>query len=144
VRCKIPQLCDDNGAYVVVTDYGEGDRTDFIMSPRAFFKLGRNEVASEKLKKYGVLDVEYKRVPCTFKGNNIVYKINENSNNPYYFAINILYVGGTYDVTTVEIWQVYYLHITYLLAFDEILLIFKTYLEYNIDGPFFYNHLGVI
>jgi expansin (peptidoglycan-binding protein) len=125
VRCKIPQLCDDNGAYVVVTDYGEGDRTDFIMSPRAFFKLGRNEVASEKLKKYGVLDVEYKRVPCTFKGNNIVYKINENSNNPYYFAINILYVGGTYDVTTVEIWQVYYLHITYLLPFDEILLIFK-------------------
>ncbi|KAK2356363.1 expansin B1 [Trifolium repens] len=105
VRCKIPQFCDDNGANVVVTDYGEGDRTDFIMSPRAFSKLGRNEVASEKLKKYGVLDVEYKRVPCTFKGNNIVYKINENSNNPYYFAINILYVGGTYDVTTVEIWQ---------------------------------------
>ncbi|WJX09598.1 hypothetical protein P8452_00414 [Trifolium repens] len=40
VRCKIPQLCDDNGAYVVVTDYGEGDRTDFIMSPRALLLNG--------------------------------------------------------------------------------------------------------
>ncbi|WJX72552.1 hypothetical protein P8452_56420 [Trifolium repens] len=40
VRRKIPQFCDDNGAYVVVTDYGEGDRTDFIMSPRALLLNG--------------------------------------------------------------------------------------------------------
>lgn len=105
VRCKIPQYCDDNGALVVVTDYGEGDRTDFIMSPRAFSGLGRNAAASEKLKKYGVLDVEYKRVSCTFKGNNIVYQINEHSKNPGYFAIAILYVGGSYDVNAVEMWQ---------------------------------------
>lgn len=91
---------------MVVTDYGEGDRTDFIMSPRGFSKLGRNAAASEKLKKYGVLDVEYKRVSCTFKGNKIVYQINENSKNPGYFAIVLLYVGGTYDVTAVEMWQV--------------------------------------
>ena len=93
----------------MVTDYGEGDRTDFIMSPRAFSGLGRNAAASEKLKKYGVLDVEYKRVSCTFKGNNIVYQINEHSKNPGYFAIVILYVGGTYDVNAVEMWQVWYL-----------------------------------
>ena len=109
MKCKIPQYCDDNGALVVVTDYGEGDRTDFIMSPRAFSKLGRNAVASVKLKKYGVLDVEYKRVSCTFKGNNIVYQINEHSKNPGYFAIAILYVGGMYDVNAVEMWQVWYL-----------------------------------
>ncbi|KAJ1415042.1 RlpA-like protein, double-psi beta-barrel domain [Sesbania bispinosa] len=105
VRCKIPQLCDVNGAYVVVTDYGEGDRTDFILSPRAFSKLGRDQVASDKLKKYGVLDIEYKRVPCTFKGYNIMFQINEHSSNPGYFAIAVLYVGGTYDVTAVEMWQ---------------------------------------
>ncbi|GAU48224.1 hypothetical protein TSUD_184040 [Trifolium subterraneum] len=105
VRCKIAQLCDHNGANVVVTDYGEGDRTDFIMSPRAFSKLGRGTVTSEKLKKYGTLDIEYQRVPCTYKGNIIVYQINESSNNPNYFAINIVYVGGTYDVTAVEIWE---------------------------------------
>jgi hypothetical protein len=90
------------------------------MSPRAFSKLGRNAVASEKLKKYGVLEVEYKRVPCTFKGNNIVYQINENSNDPGYFAINVLYVGGTYDVTAVEIWQVCYLYDLCGLIYSQI------------------------
>ncbi|XP_057419265.1 expansin-like B1 [Lotus japonicus] len=103
VRCKIPLYCDYNGAYVVATDSGEGDRTDFILSHHAFSKLGRNKNASEALKKYGVLDVEYKRVPCTFKGNNIVFQINEHSSNPGYFAIVILYVGGTSDITSVEI-----------------------------------------
>ncbi|KAK2421347.1 Protein kinase superfamily protein [Trifolium repens] len=33
-------LVTDYGAYVVVTDYGEGDRTDFIMSPRALLLNG--------------------------------------------------------------------------------------------------------
>ncbi|XP_057432229.1 expansin-like B1 [Lotus japonicus] len=103
VRCKIAQYCDYNGAYVVATDYGEGDRTDFTLSPRAFSKLGRDKVASEALKKYSVLDVEYKRVPCTFKGNTIVFQINKQySSNPGYFAIVILYVGGTSHVTSVE------------------------------------------
>ena len=102
VRCKIAQYCDYNGVNVVVTDYGKGDRTDFILSPRAFSNLGRNKAASEALKKYGVLEFEYKRVPCTFKGNNILFQINEHSSNPGYFAITILYVGGKTDVTAVE------------------------------------------
>ncbi|KAJ1415038.1 RlpA-like protein, double-psi beta-barrel domain [Sesbania bispinosa] len=107
VRCKIPQLCSYNGAFVVTTGYGEGDRTDFIMSPRGFSELGRNKNASDELFKYGVVDVEYKRVPCTFKGNdNIMFKINEHSQNPGYFAIVVLYVGGTNDITTVEMWQI--------------------------------------
>ena len=107
VKCKIPELCDDNGAHVVVTDYGEGDRTDFIMSPRAFSSLGRNHAASEKLKKYGVVDIAYKRIPCRYPGRNTVFKVQESSNNPGYFAVLLLNVGGAYDVTAVELWQVY-------------------------------------
>ncbi|OIV94089.1 hypothetical protein TanjilG_05469 [Lupinus angustifolius] len=105
VRCKIPEYCDENGAYVVVTDYGEGDRTDFIMSPRGYSRLGHNAVASEVLFKYGIVDIEYKRVPCKYNGYNIMYKVHEHSNNPSYLAILILYVDGTYDVTSAEIWQ---------------------------------------
>ncbi|XP_057419734.1 expansin-like B1 [Lotus japonicus] len=105
VRCKIPQYRNDNGAYVVATDYGEGDRTDFILSPRAFSKLRCNKTASEALKKHGVLDIEYKRVPCTFKGNNIIFQITEHSRNPGYFAIVILYVGGKSDITGVQMLQ---------------------------------------
>ncbi|RHN63185.1 putative rlpA-like protein, double-psi beta-barrel [Medicago truncatula] len=95
------------GAHVVVTDYGEGDRTDFIMSPRAFSKLGRNAVASEKLNKYGVLDVEYRRVSCTFKETiSSTRSMSIVKTQVNYFAVAILYVGGTYDVNAVEMWQV--------------------------------------
>ncbi|RDX88596.1 Expansin-like B1 [Mucuna pruriens] len=104
VRCKIPEYCGVNGAYVVVTDYGAGDRTDFIMSPRAFSKLGRNKAASAELKKYGTVDIEYKRVPCTYTGN-VLFHIKETSSNPGYFAVVILNVNGKYDITAVEMWQ---------------------------------------
>ncbi|BAT75796.1 hypothetical protein LR48_Vigan01g208100 [Vigna angularis] len=104
-RCKIPQYCDENGAFVVATDYGEGDRTDFIMSPRAFSRLGRNADASAELFKYGVVDIEYRRVPCSYSGYNVVFKVHEHSRNPDYFAVVVLYVDGTYDVTAVELFQ---------------------------------------
>lgn len=107
MRCKIAGLCDENGAYVVVTDYGVGDRTDFIMSPRGYSRLGRNADASAELFKYGVVDIEYKRVPCKYNGYNVLVKVHERSKNPHYLAILILYVGGTNDVTDVQLWQVY-------------------------------------
>ncbi|PNX74426.1 expansin b1-like protein, partial [Trifolium pratense] len=106
VRCKIPQYCDENGATVVVTDYGEGDRTDFIMSSRGYSKLGRNADASAELFKYGVVDIEYKRVPCMYSGYNIVAQVHEHSKKPDYFAVVVLYVNGMYDVNAVEMWQV--------------------------------------
>ncbi|KAF7828479.1 expansin-like B1 [Senna tora] len=104
VRCKNPQYCDEYGSYVVVTDYGEGDRTDFVMSPRAYSRLGRNPDASAELFKYGVVDVEYRRVPCRYAGYNVLLKVHEHSKYPDYLAVVILYVGGRYDVASVEMW----------------------------------------
>ena len=91
---------------VVTTDYGAGDNTDFIMSPNAFKSLGRNPSASAELKKYGVVDIEYKRVPCTYAGYNVRIKIHNSSNYPYYLALVLQYVPGTNDVTAVEIYDV--------------------------------------
>ncbi|RDX71116.1 Expansin-like B1 [Mucuna pruriens] len=104
VKCLIPKLCDVNGAYLAVTDQGYGDNTDFVMSPRAFSKLGINKAASAELKKYGTVDIEYKRVPCTYTGN-VLFHIKETSTNPGYFALVILNVNGIHDVTAVEMWQ---------------------------------------
>lgn len=106
MRCKNPQYCDDYGSYVVATDYGEGDRTDFVMSPRAYSRLGRNPDASAELFKYGVVDVEFRRIPCRYNGFNTVIKIHENSRFPDYLAIVVLYVAGQNDVTSLELWQV--------------------------------------
>ena len=105
VRCKIPKLCDVNGVTLVVTDYGQGDGTDFIMSPRAFSKLGVNKIASEEIKKKGTVDIEFKRVPCKYTGN-VLFHVQETSSNPGYFAVVILFVNGKYDLTDVEMWQV--------------------------------------
>ncbi|KAJ7952587.1 Expansin-like protein [Quillaja saponaria] len=105
VRCTNPKYCHENGAYVVVTDYGEGDNTDFILSPRAYSSLGSNPDASDELFKYGVVEVEYTRVSCRFDGYNIQYKVHEHSKYPDYLAVVIIYVAGQNDINAVEVWQ---------------------------------------
>ncbi|KAK9144688.1 hypothetical protein Sjap_004591 [Stephania japonica] len=95
VKCTIPSLCSQ-GAKVVVTDHGEGDRTDFILSPHAFAKLALPNKVSE-LKKYGDL----MRVPR----HNIKIKIHESSRYPDYLAILIIYKGGKSEITAVELLQ---------------------------------------
>ncbi|RWR81005.1 Expansin/pollen allergen [Cinnamomum micranthum f. kanehirae] len=104
VRCTHVQLCTDNGVTIVATDYGEGDHTDFILSPSAFVKLARPNMASE-LVAYGVVDIEYRRVPCQYPGNNFMFKIHEHSRFPNYLALIILYQSGQRDVVAVELWQ---------------------------------------
>ncbi|KAK9144687.1 hypothetical protein Sjap_004590 [Stephania japonica] len=103
VKCTIPSLCSQ-GAKVVVTDHGEGDRTDFILSPRAFAKLALPNKVSE-LKKYGVVDIKYQKISCEYPGNNIKIKIHESSRYPNYLAILIIYKGGKSEITAVELLQ---------------------------------------
>lgn len=105
VRCKEPR-CSGDGAVVVVTDYGEGDRTDFILSPRAYSKLAQPDRVDE-LFACGVVEVEFRRVPCQYPGYNTLYvKVHEHSNNPHYLAIVVLYVSGINDITAAQLWQV--------------------------------------
>lgn len=102
VRCKNPHLCKSRGVNIVVTDYGQGDRTDFILSARAYSKLALPN-AAKKLFAYGVVDVEYKRISCQYPGRNVTYKVHESSNYPHYLALVVLYVGGQNDITAVEL-----------------------------------------
>ncbi|KAK4423013.1 Expansin-like B1 [Sesamum alatum] len=103
VRCKIPTHCSDEGTKVVVTDYGEGDNTDFILSLRAYANLARPNMAAE-LFAYGVVDVEYRRIPCGYS-YNLMFKVHEHSKFPNYLAIVPIYQAGIYDITAVELWQ---------------------------------------
>ncbi|KAH7549685.1 hypothetical protein ACOSP7_025420 [Xanthoceras sorbifolium] len=105
VRCTEPQLCSDDGVNVVATDYGEGDNTDFILSPSAYGSLA-TEDKSDELFDYGVVDIEYRRIPCRFAGyNNLMVKVHENSNHPHYLAIVVLYVAGQNEIEAVDILQ---------------------------------------
>ncbi|KAK9274524.1 hypothetical protein L1049_021773 [Liquidambar formosana] len=104
VRCTVPKLCTDDGVNVVVTDHGEGDHTDFILSPRGFAGLARPNMALD-LMAYGVVDIEFRRVSCRYPRSNLNFKVHENSRFPEYLAIVILYQGGQNDITAVDIWQ---------------------------------------
>ncbi|KAJ0970716.1 hypothetical protein J5N97_018675 [Dioscorea zingiberensis] len=104
VRCRYPQLCNDKGVRVVVTDYGEGDNTDFILSARAFVKLAHHNTAA-RLMAYGTIDVEYRRISCHYPGHNLIFRVTENSRYPDYLALVILYQAGQKDITAVDLWQ---------------------------------------
>ncbi|GFZ01096.1 expansin-like B1 [Actinidia rufa] len=93
VRCKIPQLCIEDGVGVVVTDYGEGDKTEFVLSTRAFSRLARPNAALE-LFAYGVVDVEFRGIPCKYPGYNLMVKVHEHSRFPEYLAVVLLYQAG--------------------------------------------------
>lgn len=89
----------------MVTDYGEGDNTDFILSPRAYGKMSQSDTAAE-LYAYGVVEVEYKRIPCRYGGYKLQFKVQEHSKYPNYLAIVLLYASGQNEILAVEMWRV--------------------------------------
>lgn len=61
MRCTNSNYCSDKGVTVVITDHGSGDRTDFIMSKRAFGRMAQTTDAAASLLALGVVDIEYRR-----------------------------------------------------------------------------------
>ncbi|KAL8150869.1 hypothetical protein V2J09_020677 [Rumex salicifolius] len=105
VRCKAPGLCTDDGVTVVATDHGAGDGTDFILSPKAYTRMAQSGLEPDLLA-YGVVDIEFRRVPCTFSpGSNLVFRVHERSKYPHYLAVVPIYQAGLYDIISVEVWQ---------------------------------------
>ena len=88
-----------------MTDHGGGGNTDFILSPQGFSKLALPNMAKD-LFAYGVVGIEYRRVPCQYPNSNLLFKVHEHSQFPHYLALVMLYQAGLSDITAVEIWQV--------------------------------------
>ncbi|KAG2679944.1 hypothetical protein I3843_11G074700 [Carya illinoinensis] len=106
VRCLSSQYCNEDSVTVVVTDYGEGDKTDFILSTRAYTRLARpGRKGAKELLARGVIDVEYRRVSCHYPGYNVMFKVHEQSRYPNYLALVVLYAEGMNDITAVELYQ---------------------------------------
>ncbi|CAH1443541.1 unnamed protein product [Lactuca virosa] len=103
VRCTNSKVCSDEGVNVVITDQGSSDRTDFIMSKKAFRKMAQSTNAETSLLSQGIVDIEYRRVSCNYPKNNITIKIDESSDYPYYLAFVIWYQQGQNDITAVQL-----------------------------------------
>ncbi|XP_037433272.1 expansin-like A1 [Triticum dicoccoides] len=104
VRCKDEELCATAGVKVVVTDRAstKTNDTDLVMSSPAFAAMARPSMAG-RLAKLGAVDVEYKRVPCVYEGNNLSLRGEERSRAPSELAVTILYQGGQTDIVDVDV-----------------------------------------
>ncbi|KAK4746633.1 hypothetical protein SAY87_025670 [Trapa incisa] len=105
VRCKNEKLCSKGGTQVIVTDLSNSNSTDFVMSSRAFMAMA-NKGMSKSILQQGIVDIEYKRVPCAFKGLNLAIRVEESSKKPYYLAVKILYQGGQTQIVAMDVARV--------------------------------------
>ncbi|OIT30864.1 PREDICTED: expansin-like A2 [Nicotiana attenuata] len=105
IRCKNSKLCSKEGTTVTVTDQNTNNQTDFVVSSRAFSAMA-NQGKAQDLLKLGIVDVEYKRVPCDFKNKNLAIRVEQSSKRPNYLAITFLYQGGQTEIVGVDIAQV--------------------------------------
>ncbi|KAL5862561.1 hypothetical protein ACOSQ3_000075 [Xanthoceras sorbifolium] len=103
VRCTNSNYCSDKGANVVITDQGSSDRTDFILSRGAFGRMAQTKDAEASLLALGIVDIEYRRVSCSYPNKNLTIKIDENSNYPHYLAFAIWFQQGKKDIVAVQL-----------------------------------------
>ncbi|KAK7264080.1 hypothetical protein RJT34_31683 [Clitoria ternatea] len=107
IRCKNPNLCTKPGIKVVLTDLNHNNETDysFVLNNRAFTAMALKGMGPQILK-LGVVDIEYKRVPCVYKDQNLAIRVEESSKKPDYLAIKFLYQGGQTEIVGVDVAQV--------------------------------------
>nr|AFK46747.1 unknown [Lotus japonicus] len=105
LRCKNPALCKKEGARVVLTDLNPNNQTEFVLSSRAFVAMAQDGKGQQILK-LGIVDIEYKRVACEFKNQNLAVRVEESSKKPDYLAIKFLYQGGQTEIVGVDVAQV--------------------------------------
>ncbi|XP_039068515.1 expansin-like A2 [Hibiscus syriacus] len=105
IRCKDPKLCSSRGTKVTLTDLNRNNQTDFVLSSRAFMAMANQGMARDVLK-LGIVNVEYKRIPCEYKNQNLAVRVEESSQKPHYLAIKLLYQGGQTEVVAIDVAQV--------------------------------------
>lgn len=105
IRCTDPKLCNKSGTTIVVVDFTQNNQTDFVVSRSTFSSLAIADKGRELLKG-GIIDIEYKRVPCEYKDQNMLVKVKESSQYPNYLAVQFLYQGGQTEIVSVDVAQV--------------------------------------
>ncbi|XP_057833087.1 expansin-like A1 [Cryptomeria japonica] len=102
IRCTDPAICSKSGVKVVVSDFTRSNQTDFVL-PSSTFSMLAQPTKSSMLVKMGIVDIEYKRMPCEYPGKNMTVKIDKISNYPNFLAVQFLYQGGQTDIMGVEV-----------------------------------------
>ncbi|XP_016703527.2 expansin-like A2 [Gossypium hirsutum] len=105
IRCKNSTLCSSEGTRITLTDLNHNNETEFVLSSRAFMAMANKGIGRDILK-LGIVDVEYKRIPCEYKNQNLAVRVEESSQKPNYLAIKLMYQGGQTEVVAMDVAQV--------------------------------------
>ncbi|XP_071693740.1 expansin-like A2 [Rutidosis leptorrhynchoides] len=105
VRCMDKKMCSKSGTQVIVTDLNKNTQTELVLSSRALMSMA-NKGMEQNILKLGAANVEYKRVPCDYKGKNLAVRVEESSHKLQYLAIKFLYQGGQTEIVAVYIAKV--------------------------------------
>ncbi|GAB2253130.1 hypothetical protein Droror1_Dr00005977 [Drosera rotundifolia] len=105
IRCNNTALCSKPGTKVILTDYNYSNFTGFVLSSRAFQAMA-NPGLGKNVSTLGIVDVEYKRIPCDYKNQTLAVRVEDFSKQPGYLAIKILYQGGQTDIAGISVAQV--------------------------------------
>ncbi|KAF8780316.1 hypothetical protein HU200_001415 [Digitaria exilis] len=107
IRCSAPAACSGRTETVVITDmnYYPVARAPFHfdLSGTAFGRLAKPGRADE-LRRAGIIDVQFARVPCEFPGLKVGFHVEEGSTQVY-FAVLVEYENGDGDVVQVELME---------------------------------------
>ncbi|KAK5837290.1 hypothetical protein PVK06_013100 [Gossypium arboreum] len=105
IRCNNSTLCSSKGTSVTITDINHNNQTGFVLSTRAFMAMA-NHGMGQHILKLGTVEVEYKRIPCEYKNQNLAVRVEESSQKPNYLAIKLLYQGGQTEIVAIDVAQV--------------------------------------
>ncbi|CAN6283963.1 unnamed protein product [Urochloa humidicola] len=105
IRCTNHPACSGNPETVIITDmnYYPVAKYHFDLSGTAFgamAKPGRND----ELRHAGIIDIQFKRVPCNYPGQKVTFHVEEGS-NPMYLAVLVEFEDGDGDVMQVDLME---------------------------------------
>lgn len=108
VKCNYP-VCRPEGTRIVITDlcpggqFCSGGNPAFDLSGAAISAMAKDG-QDGALRNIGLYDIQYKRVPCEYPGQNIVFKVDAGS-SPFWLSFTVKYMGGPGDIESVSISQ---------------------------------------
>ncbi|XP_047045671.1 expansin-B3-like [Lolium rigidum] len=105
IRCTNDPACSGNPETVVITDmnYYPVAKYHFDLSGTAFGAMAKPGL-NDKLRHSGIIDIQFKRVPCEFPGLKVTFHVEQGS-NAVYFAVLVEYEDGDGDVVQVDLME---------------------------------------
>ncbi|KAF0932797.1 hypothetical protein E2562_012132 [Oryza meyeriana var. granulata] len=105
IRCVGHPACSGVLETVIITDmnYYPVSLYHFDLSGTAFGAMAKDN-RSDDLRHAGIIDIQFRRVPCQYPGLTVTFHVEEGS-NPVYLAILVEYENGDGDVVQVDVME---------------------------------------